>query len=343
MKKLLLAILATTALAACSDHSIEATPNVAIEFGDLKTRAIVENVQTIQDDENGFGVSAIMNLGADGTPEADQYIDLLEKEQVKYVNGAWSYDNTRYWVNDRTFHFFAYYPYNLNIEKAQLTATYDGWKIRFDTPETADDSFLIAYRTESISSNINVYPTVDFTFKHQLSKVNFAIHMSDAQNPDIEKMRVTGVTISGIKKSGTLSTSRFVDYSDTWDFDNTALNFSEEYTENNELNQKGQAVTPFKVFVEGLYLIPQQPISGDQIQITINYQYGLKKTNDDQTETWTWSNREVSKFLPTSTKWAASTSILYNLTLSEDNNITFSTPTVESWGTEQSGGTIIIK
>ena len=42
-------------------------------------------------------------------------------------------------------------------------------------------------------------------------------------------------------------------------------------------------------------------------------------------------------------EWKAGEKITYSGTIQVDNSIVFDTPKVESWGTEQVGGTIIIQ
>ena len=42
-------------------------------------------------------------------------------------------------------------------------------------------------------------------------------------------------------------------------------------------------------------------------------------------------------------RWEAGKKINYTGVIEVDNNIEFATPTVEPWGTEQVGGTIIIQ
>ena len=356
MKKLLLAILATTALAACSDHTIDATPNVAIEFGDLKTRAAINNADEILQ----FGVYAQMNLAGDndtsvdgnGNPLNTTFIDLLSNEKISRVDAAspWTYTNTRYWVDDRTFRFFAYCPYLENGSKSEQIGLWkieptsisdkDGYALSFTTPDAADADFITAFEPVVTVTNQENYPTVDFKFEHELTKVSLKIWRDGAKNKN-DEMYLKSVEFTGVKKSGTFYTSIFNDVEDNWTYGTETMQLSETYTtavqlgaatigENSNIQGSG-TVAPFSELI----LIPQT-LSGSKISIV--YEHLRSGATDRET-------KKIDIQLPPATTWRAGQNIVYNVLLSDVKDITlyYIQTTISAWGTPQTGGTVIIK
>ena len=125
MKKLLHILLIAALFASChQDEPINPTPEECpIQFGDVQTRAAVENA----DDIDSFGVWAWINTGSEGEEGENNFISLLDAEKVTRVTGGWDYVNTRYWVPERVFRFVGIYPFGAgtftdgNITTDQIT------------------------------------------------------------------------------------------------------------------------------------------------------------------------------------------------------------------------------
>ena len=103
------------AFAACSSETLDSADKQkeesVIHFGNLDTREVISNADQIDE----FGVFAEQTVGDDESA----YVKLLENEKV-YFDGDWTYDNKRYWIDNRTFHFFAVYPYFSDIFRYPL-------------------------------------------------------------------------------------------------------------------------------------------------------------------------------------------------------------------------------
>ena len=94
-----------------------------IRFGEAVTRAAITNA----DDITEFKVYAEMNLVPDNATDGSnlQWVSLFDGGEKVYrdnnndgvtdTTGDFTYNNTRYWVNDRTFNFFAVHPYETEV------------------------------------------------------------------------------------------------------------------------------------------------------------------------------------------------------------------------------------
>ena len=336
MKKILITSLAVIALFSCSKEDIPGQDDAReISFGVMDARTRVENASEIRE----FGVSGVMNLGSEGTEEYDQYISLFDNERIYRAsdadNAAFIYDDKRYWINDRTFHFLGVYPYMQNsVEAATLSqygVDYDGYRVEFEVPQTADKDFMIAHKTQLIAADATSYPTVDLSFSHALCKVNLNVAKNQENKDDRVDVVIVKMKIRGMWKSGTLYTSRFANYTDNWDFYGSSIL---------EMTTPSDFI-PIEVDVDGtkimgdLMLIPQA-IGVNAVAVEINYVF---YSSDGSTG----ENKTATAYLPATT-WEASKEYTYNIVLAaEDNQIRFTTPTVKPWGAAQTGGTIIIQ
>ena len=330
------------AFAACSSETLDSADKrkeeSVIHFGNLDTRATISQASDITE----FGVFAEQTVGDDDDESA--YVKLLENERVYLENGIWTYDNKRYWIDNRTFHFFAVYPY-FNPSKVQPVdlvqsgITYSGYQINFETPSTADQDLLVDMATvrilgaDKIANNENDeelcigYPTVNFDFTHILSKINLKVAKHAQNSGDDNVIKITSLTINGMRSSGSYSVSRSSSYIANWSNLTGAMRYSATF-EDKEIEVKGT-----KLLGDGLLLIPQS-IAVEQIAITISYDYYVNgSVNDSFTAT---------TYIPAGS-WVADTEYVYTMTLNAvDNNIYFSAPQISPWGEREVGGSIVI-
>ncbi|MBQ4163187.1 MAG: fimbrillin family protein [Parabacteroides sp.] len=342
MKKLFYIGLIAVVLLSCSKDDIPENNEMGtlIEFGELKTRT-VEDVSDILE----FGVFAEVNRGDNnsGMLEASQYSDLLFNERVYRANASssWTYDSKRYWFKDRTFRFFALYPYqNKNwVRHATLTQNgeeYDGYQIAFEIPTdpntglaNANTDLLTASRTVITEENQTSFETVNFTFRHVLSQINIKV-AKNAINAT-NKVVVTSVSLGGIWKTGTLNTSHVSsEYKDNWDFSGAT-------TASLSANGSWTLTTSGTEVMNSLLLMPQT-IALQRIPVTISYQYYNNEADLTPQVTAT-----AQAFIPVG-EWEPAKIYTYTIVLAaQDNTIKIPTPAVSSWGAYQSGGTIIIQ
>ncbi|MBR4844624.1 MAG: fimbrillin family protein [Alistipes sp.] len=359
MKKSLMSIIAVATmlnLCSCSKEIIdEPNSQKAIVFNDVQTRGLVESADEIL----RMGVFAQMNLGDDTKqepePGSNSFIMLLENEDVKRGNPDtdWTYDNTRYWVADRAFHFFAVWPYsgeNSSVTNVKSIAPVAGegaygYSVTFETPEAADQELLTATRTKTTREP---FPeSVGFNFQHELSNVNLKIWSNGAPDNVQDKIKVKEVSIKNVAKKGTLTTT--VDGSSSWSLSSDKMSFTKKYDGKGiEVSQaqiiNGQLVpnevsdnnpskdnpgVPFNnEDQEGLLLIPHTIPNGGSVIVTVIYD--LQRPIDQEGDSW--EEKKLQVFLPEGT-WPAGKKLTYNLIISGERTITeFEINTVvEDW------------
>ena len=352
MKKFFISIMAIAAMlnfCSCRNEPID-TPDLerAIVFDNSQMRAIVNSA----DDILRMGVFAQMNLGDVDKSEAgsNSYIMLLDNELVsRYTkDDPWTYDNTRYWVANRVFHFFAVWPYSKDCDYVTDVKSVSGigpygYSVTFETPAAADQELLTAQATVKAETN-DISDPVNLNFQHALTNVNLKIWRNGASESVQDKVKVKEVTISNVKKKGTLTTT--IDGS-SWDYSSEKMNFTKTYAEGTyaegiEISQAqiidGELVpnaisqnnpsnnSPCVPFGEdGLLFIPQPITSGDPIRVTVKYYLYDQEEKE-------WEEKILIAFLPEGT-WPAGKRLTYNLILSGDKTYTeFEINTVvEDW------------
>lgn len=324
-------------LSSCSEKTID-TPQSnegkAITFNNIATKAGLSDLQT-----DGFGVWATTSSAVNNSAV------ILTNEKV-YLDGTeWTYDNTRYWIDNTKFYFLAVHPYsadNSPVEEHRFTndgVNMTGYTMSVVTPDAADYDPLAAMNITDTS--IEGYATtVPLTFEHMMTKVNLKITQDFEKSPDFDYY-VSKVTVTGIKGSGTFMA---MPYGETfyrgWNFDGAATKtFEKSFTTPVRLRNPDAADKKIvlNVFGEGLLIIPQEIIA-NAVRIRVDYYYDVDPSDDDMGVA-----RYVESYIPASNIWESNKSITYAIAISESNDIKFLAPTIEPWGSPQTGGTIIIK
>lgn len=339
-------LLLAASLVSCEKESHEpASDKIPIKFGKVETRTSVNSVDDMKGEgkEGGFGVLASMN-GAAGTSAAAVYSLFMENERVYWDDTyeAWTYDNTQYWTKGRNYHFFAYHPYEAEMNDAKPISAvemnaYFGYDLTFTTPQKADFDLLTGFTTvDTGEAAFNGGTPVPIDFGHELVNVNLEI-WRDAQKHQNDNMRVKGVALSNIPWKGKLT--KTVDGVSSWTplamnplFLGTGVDQNEEIGAARK-DLTGSSGNPCKPFGDnGLLLIPEANA------VTLLVSYELHRQNGD------WESYTLPVTLPVDA-WVAGKRVNYSLILSNEVNMSFYYlgTTVQPWGAPQVGGTIIIK
>lgn len=337
---ILLAAAALLSLSSCNREDIVSgtqDDSSPISFGNVSTRA-VESAADIEEFSVWATVSSI------GSTDVS-YQPLLTNERV-YRNPAgsstWTYDNTENWISNSMFYFFAVYPYNIGVQEHRFE--YDGEAaIYYALDVTADGSantedILIA--TNITNTNESYSTTVPLQFNHILTKVNLKIRQNFDIDPDFNYY-VSKVSITGIKGNGELICDPYNEmfYSE-WNLDNaTNITLEKVFVEPVLLRNIGaeNPVVTLSVWgSDGLMLIPQAITNGG-VKVKVEYYYDVN-LDDDLYGT----AKYVEGFIPAGV-WESAMSINYTLSIANQNNISFSQPSIVPWGSPQTGGTIIIQ
>ena len=341
-----MAVASVLNLCSCSNEVIE-VPDAekAIVFDNIQTRGIVSSADEIL----RMGVFAQMNLGDEDAQEAgsNEFIMLLENENVSRTSpdNPWTYVNTRYWVTDRVFYFFAVWPYSgdnssvTNVGSIPPAVAGDGaygYSVTFETPEAADQELLTAQTTVVTKTGVAFPEAVGFDFKHELTNLNLKIWSNGADENVNDKIRVKEVSIRNVTKKATLNTTIS---GSSWSYSSEKIAFTKNYGDEGITVSQAQIIggvltpnaesAPGVPFGEnGLLLIPHAITSSSPVVVEVIYDL---QRPIDQTENL-WEEKKLMAVLPEGT-WPAGKKLTYNLILSGERTITeFQINTVvEDW------------
>lgn len=317
-------------LAACSNEGLIDSPNTndgSIRFGNVATRAEVSDASQI----NSFKVFAEMNLDDEASTDevekelSTQWVPLFsEGELVSRVGSSneWTYENKRYWVDNRYFYFYGFYPSSLEVTR---TEDADGWvySSTISVPYAADTDFMTA--DKMVHTIAGFEPTVQMSFKHRLARVVFNISKNSSNHLTIKSIGFSGISRNAKFEVRNSTDSSFEVVEESRNVLRTGVNTDITNGES----------TPV-LHENGLLLIPQKLKSGE---VMLNISYEFKQPEAD-VELLT-----LSAPIPVNddhNEWESGTTYVYNLTLTIDRNIYISAPTVEHWGVPQPGGIIIV-
>ena len=319
-------------IVSCSDVLLVSgnSDKAAIVFDDVHTKTLISSAEQI----SNFGVMAQMNLGADGEDKATQYMMILDEEEVFRVDSSspWDYEHTRYWVPDRLYHFFAFYPYSQDGDSpVHVTSIPDAdygahaYDLTFVTPEAADKDLLTSY--VSVETTGEDFPeSVGFNFDHQLTNVNLKLWRDgkDDTEGNIGQIRLKKVILSNVVKAGTLTVTRTAS---TWNLSSETISFTKDYEGDGEQVSGAKVVggqivptdgtnnpgLPFGT--DGLLLLPQT-INSNAVLVSVEYERYV----DPEDEEGYWETKYLQASLPEGT-WQANKRVTYNLILSSDKTI----------------------
>ena len=203
MKKILFSVLAVAALASCTNDQTIATPKgEAIAFDkvwvDNATRATDLNANTLQD----FGVYASVKT------TTTEGLIMNNVPVTKQASGAYTYENTQYWVPNTTYSFAAIAPKT----DAEWAYTTDGsvahaGTISFDNEAAgANQDLIYAFESRELAADAltSAPSAVGFTFNHMLARVRFTFVNSIAAGSNIT-MKISNVKVADAYANGTLA------------------------------------------------------------------------------------------------------------------------------------------
>lgn len=291
--------------------------------------------------DNGFGVFAFVNKGAEGTPESTTFGSLFGEaaEKVEWDDAiiGWTYKNIQYWENERVYHFFGVYPFDAPYSIIKdISDNPTGISRTFTTPDEADQDIVAAHAPYTTTAETTP-ESVLMDFKHILARVYFKIGYDTTNNKDDEFI-LKEFSISNIKKVGTLH-SLFTDSNiHSWSV-NPLQNMTFEWSGEHNFNNEDEA--KLSLWDNGLMLIPQT-IAPGVVNINVKYTYTDHYVADGEDKTADPVDKEVNTYLPAVT-WKPGQQYTYSMTLHEDDLITFRQIEVATWGSPQQGGAIIIK
>ena len=338
---MLIAALAAASILSCTKEEKVVTGANAIGFHctDVWTKAMVSTSKDLQGD--GFQVYA------HGTFEGSGKIYTFSRHVTHSLDG-WNYTDTEYWLPTCGYTFRAYFPASLKSLISEVSPTeykIQGYEIASQYGKQQDILMAEAARTTAQALGGDG-TTVPLTFRHLLSNLNVTLKvkqvkreetvLDDDGNPVVDEngnpvteMKWVNAIDADVKAVAFTGVAQKADYNGAWT-NHTG------YASVGDNMQSPVRVTPegVKIFGEdGLLAIPETLEDGDvslYILADITLPNGTRMQKD-------WTLR-----VPAAT-WAPNNKYNYTATLTEDFNIEFEEPKVESWSQEQMSGTVIIR
>lgn len=132
----------------------------------------------------------------------------------KQANGTWTYSPLQYWVAGKSYYFMAFTSPALATNTTQMTYSwpaetttpagdfYGVGKVAFNNEQAhGAEDILFATQTAQTPATISTAPpTVDFTFKHMLSRVHFTF--TNGMGTNGYSMKVTNLKIDNATATG---------------------------------------------------------------------------------------------------------------------------------------------
>ncbi len=205
MKKVIFALAAVVALAACSQEDvIVADKGAAIGFDTFvenSTRSVYDPSYTNSSMFSDFAVYGYVNGAVllDGVRVAKDGDGMKADDYAGQTNTDWKYEGTQYWIAGANYNFNAVAPKtNGGWTKVDDGTNKDATKLNFKNNGTTD--LLYAYATALGANEGN--KEVKFNFRHVLSKVKFSFE--NAYNATNATIRVENVKIHDAYASGSV-------------------------------------------------------------------------------------------------------------------------------------------
>ena len=177
MKKIFFAVLALAGLAACSNEDVVSRPQGAVIGFDT----FVNNTTRVATDLTSKNLA---NFGVYGTVAKGEHAALIfDNTPVSKVGDVFTYSPAQYWVEDATYTFSAFAPYDgakwdydpnpADDVDADDVDAYNG-KLSFNNAAAMGEQDLLFASAERTTGTLDATPEkVGFTFGHLLSKVAF--------------------------------------------------------------------------------------------------------------------------------------------------------------------------
>ena len=218
MKKVIFALAAVVALAACSnEETIVRQDREAINFND----AFVEN--TTRAIDPSITTDNISSFTVYGTTQGDETGALVVNiyNGVEVVKGAangigtdWKYANNyvQYWINGNTYNFAAVVNGVVATDDNGMPET-----ISYTASENDDTDILYAVNNfGTYAKEDDTNPEVGFTFNHLLSKVKFTVNNTLTTNTE---ENIYQYTVENVKIVGAYAKGEYTVLTGVWDAD----------------------------------------------------------------------------------------------------------------------------
>ena len=227
MKKVIFALAAVVALAACSQEDvIVADKGAAIGFDTFvenSTRSVYDPSYTNASMFTDFAVFGYVEGAVlfDGVRVAKNGADMEEDDYAGQTKTGWKYEGTQYWITGAMYNFNAVAPMT-DGGWTKTAATPDATNIEFTNDGTTD---LLYAKTPVIEGKAENNEMVAFNFRHALSKVKLSF--ANQYNATNAKIMVKNIEITDPYKTAKAVLTTAANWSDQATAANFKLNFGD--------------------------------------------------------------------------------------------------------------------
>ena len=205
MKKVIFALAAVVALAACSkEQTVSFDKGAAIGFD-----TFVENSTRSVNDPSWSNTNLFADFGVYGYVENAKLFDNVEVKGSA-LNGDWTYTNTQYWIAGAKYCFAAIAP-KANAKDGVFSValngdTYVGTTVLPFTNVNGTNDLLYAQNAQYVAGASGQNGKVEFNFRHVLSKVKFSF--KNDYNASMATIKVYNVKIHNAYASATATLTK---------------------------------------------------------------------------------------------------------------------------------------
>ena len=353
-KAFIFAAAAALVLAACSKNevigNIDSVPeNIPIGFSNYAPRAVTKadaanyvapDVATLVNDaqfkvwswytDNGTSFN-----GTNGTKFFNTWYTVTYQTGGNDDGTKNAYpDGLRYWPNGtspKLLSFYAYYPSN----KGDIDAPTAGLgEFSFTAKNAAADQvdFMVAdmVKDKTYDNCTPTKGTVPLTFRHMLTKVVFQFKKTDVD----AVITVTGASLSGVKNTGTLTTSyNGTDFSTSWGSQSGTQGYTVAVP---ATALTTTAATSGSVADDVFLMVPQNIVAGTQ---TLTITWTVKSGADAEiTNTATVDLNDIKTSADAHIDWVKNSQVTYTITIGPKP--IYFTGSVEGWTATEGAYTV---
>ena len=373
MKKVIFALAAVVALAACSKEQTVVMP----EGNAIGFNTFVDKATRSVNDPSFTNDSLFDNFGVFGTVEgAELFDDVTVTGSGVGENASWTYTDTQYWIAGAKYNFAAVAPQTVKVDGVDTNVYTDA---EYTIETTKDENEKNVYTGTTTLSFVNngtidlLYAEataegeagsgnaeqpangkVGFNFRHVLSKVKFSFE--NAYNATNATIRVKNVKITDAYASGVATLNSTTAWDPTANSNNLTLNFgnvaltAEDNAATVDQNDEGLALA-YNATEESYNELLMIPGAG-ATAYTVKDANGNEVNKTGYTVTFTVellvSEQEVAQYTHTIyTDFAPVAGHSYDLKATIDHEnidpahsqeaIQFTVNTIGNWGTDDNG------
>lgn len=272
------------------------------------TSHVNKNTRALTNDN--FGKFAVFGSYTTATNTAP--IAVFNHVDVTKSEGAWKYNEPRYWINGADYTFYAYSNDN---ETAQNLTRFDAQNATFTIPDyfvdnTHQKDLVFASQTATGKETGNA--PVAFDFKHILSKIcfNFKVNFPVGYTVKVDQVEIKNMRDKGSFTGSTSAWSGVArstgDDAVENDMTNIAISFANNSKESQVLGKKSEGATA--VLEETTNFIYVLPFEYQLPNVRIYFRTTITNANDETVS----QKRNYGAFKPT---WIKGTAYKYNVIL----------------------------